>query len=144
MVFSSVLCLCNTCMQYSYAWLCNQSHCRILTRIIHHRSVNLINIFPTICFPLQAAKQHDGKGPWLWPSNWKLQDILLWSSGKGKAKGRPRKVTQRSFMDGGWWMVDILSLMLYTKFGCVTFPPPPPPTGSLLISRINLFIGQVR
>ena len=33
----------------------------------------------------------------------------------------------RSFIDGGWWMVDILSLMLYTKFGCVTFPPPPPP-----------------
>ena len=66
------------------------------------------------------------------------------AQGKGRAKGRPRKVTQRSFMDGGWWMVDILSLMLYTTFGCVTFPPPPPPTGSLLISRINLFIGQVR
>ena len=66
------------------------------------------------------------------------------AQGKGRARGGPRKVTQRSFMDGGWWMVDILSLMLYTTFGCVTFPPPPPPTGSLLISRINLFIGQVR
>ena len=32
-------------------------------------------------------------------------------------KGRPRKVTQRSFIDGRWWMVDILSLKLYTKFG---------------------------
>ena len=61
---------------------------------------------------------------------------LLWSSGKGKGKGgRPRKVTQRSFKDGGWWMVDILSLMLYTKFGChppysrllnQTFKNPPP------------------
>ena len=40
------------------------------------------------------------------------------AQGKGRAKVRPRKVTQRSFMDGGWWMVDILSLMLYTKFGC--------------------------
>ena len=30
-------------------------------------------------------------------------------------------------VDDGWWMVDILSLMLYIKFGCVTFPPPPPP-----------------
>ena len=43
------------------------------------------------------------------------------AQGKGRAKGRPRKVTQRSFIDGGWWMVDILSLMLYIKFGCVTF-----------------------
>ena len=40
------------------------------------------------------------------------------AQGKGRVKGRPRKVTQRSFIDGGWWMVDILSLMLYTKFGC--------------------------
>ena len=40
------------------------------------------------------------------------------AQGKGRAKGRPRKVTQRSFIDGGWWMVDILSLMLYIKFGC--------------------------
>ena len=32
------------------------------------------------------------------------------TQGKGRAKGRPRKVTQRSFIDGGWWMVDILSL----------------------------------
>ena len=39
------------------------------------------------------------------------------AQGKGRAKGRPRKVTKRSFMDGGWWMVDILSLMLYIKFG---------------------------
>ena len=40
------------------------------------------------------------------------------AQGKERAKGRPRKVTQRSFIDGGWWMVDILSLMLYTKFDC--------------------------
>ena len=26
------------------------------------------------------------------------------AQGKGRAKGRPRKVTQRSFIDGGWWM----------------------------------------
>ena len=39
------------------------------------------------------------------------------AQGKGRAKGGPRKVTQRSFMDGGWWMVDILSLMLYIKVG---------------------------
>ena len=51
--------------------------------------------------------------------------IYCEAQGKGRAKGRPRKVTQRSFMDCGWWMVDILSLMLYIKFGCVTFPPPP-------------------
>ena len=30
--------------------------------------------------------------------------ILLWSSGKGKRKGRPRKVNQRLFIDGGWWI----------------------------------------
>ena len=34
-------------------------------------------------------------------------------------------------------MVDILSLMLYTKFGC--HPP-----GSLNISRIKLIMDQVR
>ena len=48
------------------------------------------------------------------------------AQGKGRAKGRPRKVTKRSFMDGRWWLVVYLSLMLYTKFGC--HHPPPPPT----------------
>ena len=48
------------------------------------------------------------------------------AQGKGRARGGHRKVTQRSFMDGGWWMVDILSLMLYIKVGC--HPPPPPTT----------------
>ena len=38
-------------------------------------------------------------------------------------------------------MVDILSLMLYIKFGWVTFYPP---TGSLLISRIKPSMDQVR
>ena len=28
------------------------------------------------------------------------------AQGKGRAKGRLRKVTERSFIDGGWWMVD--------------------------------------
>ena len=37
------------------------------------------------------------------------------AQGKGRAKGRPRKVTQRSFIDGGWWIS--FSLMLYIKFG---------------------------
>ena len=26
------------------------------------------------------------------------------AQGKGRAKGQPRKVTQRSFIDGGWWI----------------------------------------
>ena len=26
------------------------------------------------------------------------------AQGKGRAKGRPRKVTQRCFIDGGWWI----------------------------------------
>ena len=64
------------------------------------------------------------------------------AQGKGRAKGRPRKVTQRSFIDGGWWMEDILSLMLYIKFGC--HPPPPPSTVLLLISRIKPSMDQVR
>ena len=37
------------------------------------------------------------------------------AQGKGRARGGPKKVTQRSFMDGGWWMVDILSLELTLK-----------------------------
>ena len=49
------------------------------------------------------------------------------AQGKGRARGGPRKVTEWSFIDGGWWMVDILSLMLYIKFGCHHPPPPPPP-----------------
>ena len=55
-------------------------------------------------------------------SKWRnIVALVLWivcceAQGKGRAKGRPRKVTQRSFIDGGWWMVDILSLMLYIKF----------------------------
>ena len=44
------------------------------------------------------------------------------AQGKGRARGGPRKVTERSFIDGGWWMVVYLSLMLYIKFGC--HPPP--------------------
>ena len=47
------------------------------------------------------------------------------AQGKGRARGGPRKVTERSFMDGGWWLVVYLSLMLYIKVGC---HPPPPPT----------------
>ena len=39
------------------------------------------------------------------------------AQGKGRARGGPRKVTQRLFIDCGWWMVGILSLMLYIKFG---------------------------
>ena len=47
------------------------------------------------------------------------------AQGKGRARGGPRKVTERSFMDGGWWMVDILSLMLYIKVGCHHHHHPP-------------------
>ena len=54
------------------------------------------------------------------------------AQGKGSTKGRPSKVTQRSFIDGGWWVVDILSLMLYIKFGCHT-PPTTTTTGRLIL-----------
>ena len=56
-------------------------------------------------------------------SSSRLCDNNCDAQGKGRARGGPRKVTQKSFIDGGWWMVDILSLMLYIKFGC--HPPPP-------------------
>ena len=38
----------------------------------------------------------------------KLKDFLSYceAQGKARAKGQPRKVTERSFIDGGWWMVD--------------------------------------
>ena len=41
---------------------------------------------------------------------WGIHETFLISfceaQGKGRAKGRPRKVTERSFidMDGGWWL----------------------------------------
>ena len=60
-----------------------------------------------------------------WPGSFSgggVTPVYCEAQGKGRARDGPRKVTQRSFMDGGWWMVDILSLMLYTKFGC--HPPP--------------------
>ena len=57
------------------------------------------------------------------------------AQGKGRAKGRPRKVTERSFIDGGWWMVDILSLMLYTKFGC----HPPTTTTHQKFNFLNVY-----
>ena len=70
-----------------------------------------------------------------WP--WSVSDDCIYcdAQGKGRGKGGLRKVTQRSFIDGGWWMVVILSLMLYIKFGCHppysrllnrTFKNPPP------------------
>ena len=63
--------------------------------------------------------------------NFYVNNFFCEAQGKGRAKGGPRKVTKGSFIDGGWWMVDILSLMLYIRFGCITFPPP---TGSLFYS----------
>ena len=41
------------------------------------------------------------------------------AQGKGRAKGHSKVIYR-------WWMVDILSLMLYIKFGChpPTFLPP--------------------
>ena len=53
--------------------------------------------------------------------------FILWSSGKGKGIGSTQEVTQRSFIDYRLSIIDIDFPMLYTKFGCVTFPPPPPP-----------------
>ena len=44
------------------------------------------------------------------------------AQGKGRARGGPRKVTERTFIDGGWWMVDILSLELTLKL-VATHPP---------------------
>ena len=37
-------------------------------------------------------------------SNMDIQWKCCEAQGKGRAKGRLRKVTQRSFIDGGWWI----------------------------------------
>ena len=77
-----------------------------------------LSIFPSF--------KKDSFIPW---HHWHWAKPNCQAHGKGRARGGPGKVTQRSFMDGGWWMVDILSLMLYIKVGC--HPPPatrPPPT----------------
>ena len=47
------------------------------------------------------------------------------AQGKGRAKGRPSKVTQRSFIDYRLSIIDILSLELTLNLAA-TFPPPPP------------------
>ena len=53
--------------------------------------------------------------------------IYCEAQGKGRAKVRLRKVTQRLFIDCRLWIIvysnSILSLMLYTKFGCHHHPP---------------------
>merc|ERR1712242_514794 len=49
------------------------------------------------------------------------------AQGKGRAKGRLRMVTQRSFVDYRLSIIDIFSLELTLNL-VVTFPPPPPPT----------------
>ena len=71
-------------------------------------------------------------------------ELYCEAQGKGRAKGRPRKVPQRSFIDGGWWMVDILSLMLYTKFGCHHHHHHHHPPVLLIIHWIKLIMDQVR
>ena len=50
--------------------------------------------------------------------------IYCEAQGKGRARGGPRKVTERSFMDSGWWMVDILSLELTLKLVATRHHPP--------------------
>ena len=57
--------------------------------------------------------------------------ICCEAQGKGRARGQPRKVTQRSFIDGGWWMVDILSLELTLNLVATRHHPPPPPEVSI-------------
>ena len=44
------------------------------------------------------------------------------AQGKGRAKGRPWKVTQRSFIDDGWW---ILYTITGTSFDAAESGPPP-------------------
>ena len=63
------------------------------------------------------------------------------AQGKERAKGRPRKVTQRSFIDCRWWMVDggYPFPRAYTKVGCHL-----PPTGSLNKWLDEPVRGQVR
>ena len=65
-------------------------------------------------------------------SSYWFEVFVLWSSGKGKGIGTTQEVTQRSFIDYRLSIIDIDFPMLYTKFGCVTFPPPPPPTRTSL------------
>ena len=62
------------------------------------------------------------------------------AQGKGRARGGPRKVTERSFIDGGWWMVDILSLELTLNLVATHHPP----TGSLNKWLDEPVRGQVR
>ena len=76
-------------------------------------------------------------GPW-YVRYWPHRALQWWgevesnsrnceAQGKGRAKGRLRKVTQRSFIDYRLSIIDILSLELTLNL-VVTFPPPPPPT----------------
>ena len=61
------------------------------------------------------------------------------AQGKGRAKGRLRKVTQRSFIDYRWWISFPWCFTLNLVATTTTFPPL-----LLLISRIKLIMDQVR
>ena len=78
-----------------------------------HQLTNIANLLTTDTIEYYEVTSDRRNNP---PSIFLVLDFCE-AQGNGRAKGRPRKVSQRSFIDGGWWMVDILSLMLYIKFG---------------------------
>ena len=61
------------------------------------------------------------------------------AQGKGRARGRPRKVTLRSFIDYRLSIINILEPRAYTKFCCHR-----PPSGSLINLWIKPIMDQVR
>ena len=49
--------------------------------------------------------------------------LLVFVKLRERERHRVDQGKKKKKMDGGWWMVDILSLMLYIKFGCHHHPP---------------------
>ena len=63
--------------------------------------------------------------------------FILWSSGKGKNRGRHRKVTQRSYID---YRLSIVDIDFPEALHSIWLPPPP--TFQEVVCRVN--IGHLR
>ena len=75
---------------------------RVPTARVHHHTIMIISLVPgpelMLLLPVVMLEVE---------VTIRLYLIVLdncEAQGKGRAKGRPRKVTKRSFMDGGWWI----------------------------------------
>ena len=96
----------------------------------------LLGLGYSLLFLGSKSKLHGVSSYWTW---WSMVTLVSCEAqGKGRAKGRLRKVTQRSFKDYRLSIIDIDFPRAYIKFDYH-----PPTTGNLLISGIKLIMARI-